>query len=191
MGIREEQKKARRELIMQKGLELFIEKGFTATKIADIATAAEMSTGLMFHYFESKEALCEEIVKLGLSGTKWTMTCDTEDVLAFFEEAAKGIFTAMEEAPMVANIFLFMSRVQKSTEFPAYIRDIAFKVDVTQQCVPLIERGQKEGVIKEGNPLALSLTFWCAIQGIAEQVATHGSYPLPDYRWLVDIIRKH
>lgn len=191
MGIREEQKKARRELIIQKGLELFIEKGFTATKIADIATAAEMSTGLMFHYFESKEALCEEIVKLGLSGTKWTMTCDTVDVLAFFEEAAKGIFTAMEEAPMVANIFLFMSRVQKSTEFPAYIREIAFKVDIIEQCVPLIERGQKEGVIKEGNPLALSLAFWCAIQGIAEQMTTHSNYPLPDYRWLVDIVRNH
>lgn len=191
MGIRDKQKKARRELIMQKGLELFIEKGFKATKIADIAEAANMSTGLMFHYFESKDVLCEELVKLGLGGPEWTMTCDTADALVFFEEVAKGIFTAIEEVPMVAKMFVLMSRVQKSIEFPEHIRELALKVDTVEQCIEIIERGQRAGVIREGNPLALSLAFWCAIQGIVEQIATNGNYPLPDYKWVIDIIRKH
>ena len=62
MGKREEQKKIRKQLILEKGLELFVEKGYSATKISDIAEAVDMSVGLMFHYFESKEKLYEELL---------------------------------------------------------------------------------------------------------------------------------
>ncbi len=54
MSIRDEQKEQRRQLIMDKAIELFAKKGYADTKIGDIAQAADMSVGLMFHYFESK-----------------------------------------------------------------------------------------------------------------------------------------
>ena len=44
-------------------LTLFVERGYYDTKITDIAAAVPMSTGLMFHYFESKEELLLELVK--------------------------------------------------------------------------------------------------------------------------------
>ncbi|MDE6595979.1 MAG: TetR/AcrR family transcriptional regulator, partial [Oscillospiraceae bacterium] len=69
MSARDEQKEQRRQLIISKALELFAKKGYSDTKIGDIAKAADMSVGLMFHYFESKEQLYEELVKMGADGT--------------------------------------------------------------------------------------------------------------------------
>ena len=62
---RQEQKEERKKLIMMTGMRLFVEKGFHETKVSDIAAAVPMSVGLMFHYFESKEELLLELVKMG------------------------------------------------------------------------------------------------------------------------------
>ena len=61
---RKEQKEEKRQKILMTALTLFVERGYYDTKITDIASAVPMSTGLMFHYFESKEELlaraCED-----------------------------------------------------------------------------------------------------------------------------------
>ena len=49
---RNEQKEERRKQILFKALELFVTKGFTETKITDIAQSLDISTGLLFHYYE-------------------------------------------------------------------------------------------------------------------------------------------
>lgn len=69
MRTRKEQKEQRRQEIINAALELFVSKGYAATKITDIAKKTNMSTGLMFHYFESKEQLYEALVQMGLEGT--------------------------------------------------------------------------------------------------------------------------
>ena len=51
---RKEQKEERRQAILMTALTLFVERGYYDTKIADIAAAVPMSTGLLFHYFGSK-----------------------------------------------------------------------------------------------------------------------------------------
>lgn len=42
-------------IISHFGLDLFIRKGYAATKISDIAEHVGMSVGLLFYYFESKD----------------------------------------------------------------------------------------------------------------------------------------
>ena len=54
MVSRQEQRERRREEILRAALRLFVRKGYAGTKVGDIAEAVGMSTGLMFHYFESK-----------------------------------------------------------------------------------------------------------------------------------------
>lgn len=55
MGMREQQKEKRRKEILLAGLDLYIRRGYSATKIKDIADQVGMSTGLLFHYFETKK----------------------------------------------------------------------------------------------------------------------------------------
>ena len=58
-----------------------------------------------------------------------------------------------------------------------------------EKSVPLIELGQSMGEIKEGDPLALSSAFWCAVQGTAMAFARDRTLPLPEASWFVDILR--
>lgn len=51
-----------RERIVDAATELFARQGFHGTSISAIAQAAEVSKGLMYNYFESKESLLDAIL---------------------------------------------------------------------------------------------------------------------------------
>lgn len=52
---------ARRNEILAAATRVFVEKGLVRTKVTDIAAAANLSNGLLYHYFPSKEAVFEAI----------------------------------------------------------------------------------------------------------------------------------
>ena len=54
---------ARPDEVLDAALDLFIEKGFAATRVEDIAARAGLSKGAVYLYFPSKEAVLEGIVK--------------------------------------------------------------------------------------------------------------------------------
>jgi len=51
-----------RAAILQAGLELFAKKGYASTSISAIAKHANVSKGLMYNYFDSKEHLLKAII---------------------------------------------------------------------------------------------------------------------------------
>lgn len=190
METRKEQKERRRKEILYVALELFVTKGYAATKIADIAKQANMSTGLMFHYFESKEKLYEELIQMGLEGMSYPVNQKYDHAIDFFVHFTEELFAYMKRQPIMAKMFVLMAEAQRSEATPDYIKEMARSVNVIKQFVPIIEWGQLEGTLKEGNPLTLSHTFWCSIQGIAEHYATNPDMELPEAAWVVDIVRK-
>ncbi|MBE0641745.1 MAG: TetR/AcrR family transcriptional regulator, partial [Bacteroidales bacterium] len=62
----ERMRQHRREQLMETGLRLFAELGYENTSISLIAKEAGISKGLMYNYFESKEALLNEVVRQGI-----------------------------------------------------------------------------------------------------------------------------
>jgi TetR/AcrR family transcriptional regulator, cholesterol catabolism regulator len=62
-NLRTVQAEERRLQILDVALTVFASHGFNGTSIKDIAEAAGISQGLMYHYFASKEILLEEVVK--------------------------------------------------------------------------------------------------------------------------------
>ena len=83
-----------------------------------------------------------------------------------------------------------MAQAQRMDSTPPQIREIATQVDTIRQFVPIVQWGQQEGSIRQGDPGALSSAFWCSLQGVVEQYAMHPEMDLPDPQWLVDIVRE-
>ena len=165
-------------------------RGYAATKVTDIAERIHMSAGLMFHYFESKEKLYEELVRMGLEGTAYPAAQKCAHAIDFFTQFTSQLFHYMKQEPMTAKMFVLMAEAQRNEGTPEHIREIAMQVHTIEQFVPIVEWGQREGSIREGDPKVLSNAFWCSIQGIAEQYAVNLNVDLPEADWIVDIVRK-
>src|SRR5262245_54422247 len=60
----------RRDVILRAALGVFARRGLEATKIADIAAAAQMSHGLIYRYFPSKEAAFVALVERAVQGAR-------------------------------------------------------------------------------------------------------------------------
>ncbi|GCE31536.1 hypothetical protein KDA_70200 [Dictyobacter alpinus] len=63
MTRRAQQAEERREHLIDTALHLFAEKGWNATSIPDLAKAAGIAQGLMYHYFRNKEELLLAVIE--------------------------------------------------------------------------------------------------------------------------------
>src|SRR5262245_9818787 len=59
----ERRKDARPSELTAAALELFVEKGFAATRLEDVATRAGVSKGTLYLYFDSKEELFKAVIQ--------------------------------------------------------------------------------------------------------------------------------
>ncbi len=70
MRVTAETKAATRERILQASRELFAERGFEATTTRDIAQAADIASGTLFNYFETKEAIVASLAAEALADAR-------------------------------------------------------------------------------------------------------------------------
>src|SRR5216117_4446952 len=60
---RERRKESRPSELLAAALELFVERGFAATRLEDVAARAGVSKGTLYLYFDSKEELFKAVVR--------------------------------------------------------------------------------------------------------------------------------
>ncbi len=63
---RKRRKEARPAELLEAALGLFVEKGFTATRLEDVAARAGVSKGTLYLYFENKDALFKAVIQEGI-----------------------------------------------------------------------------------------------------------------------------
>src|SRR3954464_8549992 len=87
---RERRKEARPGELLEAALDLFVDKGFAATRSEEVAAKAGVSKGTLFLYFPSKEELFKAVVIENLAGrfTEWNKEFDeyegsTADMLRY------------------------------------------------------------------------------------------------------------
>lgn len=87
---RERRKEARPGELLEAALDLFVEKGFAATRSEEVAARAGVSKGTLFLYFQSKEELFKAVVIENLAGrfSEWNREFDeyegsTADMLRY------------------------------------------------------------------------------------------------------------
>ena len=99
----------RREDILQASLHLFATKGFHGTSMRDIAREAEITEGLIYHYFESKRdlfrAIIDEYSFLPLLRTLPELA-EQLDLRALLIVLARGFFDVLKQNTELTRLLL-------------------------------------------------------------------------------------
>ena len=185
---RKEQKEERRQAILMTALTLFVKRGYHETKISDIAEAVPMSTGLMFHYFVSKEELLLELVKMGAGATASVDKMGDVPPEMFFEGFLTQLFDYAKKQPWVFNMFVLMGQARR-VGMPEEARKIALSTGTIDETAKIIRKGQKSGVFRKGDAKLLSVCFWATVQGIMEEMSLNEDMKAPDPKWIVSILK--
>lgn len=146
---------ARPDEVMDAALDLFIEKGFAATRVEDIAKRAGISKGGVYLYFPSKEAILEGLVRRAV-------TPIAEDALGFvrnYEGDPRLVIT------MVMKMLAHKLADPRVTAIPKVIlREVAtfpnlaqmYRREVLDKVMPvvteLIRRGVDQGYLRQVDP---------------------------------------
>ncbi len=78
-------RKQKKELILDTALSLFAENGFHQTSMEQIAKKAGISKGLTYNYFESKNAVLDEILKKGFDAIYTHFDLNKDGFLTYTE----------------------------------------------------------------------------------------------------------
>ncbi|MGD0750587.1 MAG: TetR/AcrR family transcriptional regulator [Anaerolineales bacterium] len=104
----------RREQIMEAALKVFAKKGFAGASNKDIAREAGITPGLIYHYFESKEALLKAI--MDDSSPQRIIRTNPEQILAlppeqFLHLVVRQMLTVVEDAKYQQLLRIYLPEV--------------------------------------------------------------------------------
>jgi AcrR family transcriptional regulator len=159
----------KRQAILDATLKLISKNGFHGTAMSKVAKEAGVSTGIIYHYFDSKDDLMDKLYK---------------DIKQKFGQAITESFD--HDQPLKAQIRqvlgimirYYIQRPLESTFLEQYTRSPYFspeiEVEVSQDYMPLVEcfqRAQQEMMIKAfPEPVVAALTLDVAT-GLAQKQA--------------------
>ena len=98
----------RREELLRIAADLFASKGFKATTVRDIADAAGILSGSLYHHFDSKESMVDELLtsfQTELFSTYETILASDADARTKLEQTVRASFEAIDQHPAEVAIF--------------------------------------------------------------------------------------
>ncbi|CRK57772.1 Transcriptional regulator, TetR family [Alloactinosynnema sp. L-07] len=99
---------SRRDELLRIAAELFADKGFRSTTVRDIADAAGILSGSLYHHFDSKESMVDEILSSfqeELFGKYDAVLAGDADARAKIEAAVRVSFEAIDQHRHEVAIF--------------------------------------------------------------------------------------
>jgi AcrR family transcriptional regulator len=166
--IREE----RREQILDVASRVFARKGLAGTRIADIAAEGEISQGLIFRYFASKEEVFAAVIEKALQSATGLARAALQQPGSPLDKLRWLLQVSFEGMWRKPDYMLVVLPVLNSENAPPEIRELV--LEESQHTLQLYRRliieGQESGEIVESDPDMLTLTFAACIQGISSSV---------------------
>ncbi len=146
---------ARPDELLNAALDLFIENGFAATRVEDIAKRAGISKGAVYLYFSSKEAILEALVRRAVVPVAEGAMAMVETYTGSVREAITMAFSVLamrlSEPRLIAIPKLIMHEV---TQFPELAQ--MYREEVIERAKPalvaLIEKGIASGELRAVDP---------------------------------------
>lgn len=158
----------RRKQILKAAIEVFAERGFHRTRVSDIAKKAGVAYGLIYHYFESKDAVLSSVFD-----ENWAVFVkvlreirDTPDKSAGdkLTAIAELLIDALRIAPALIQVII--QEVSRSDRFIEAPKVEAFH-ESFRVVKEILEEGQRAGEIEaEHDPWVMSYLFFGALEAV-------------------------
>jgi AcrR family transcriptional regulator len=159
----------RRAEIIHAAQELVTTNGLGATRMTDIAEAAGVTKGLLYWYFESKDALVAEILR----DARRRLRDAQREALANVDDPLEKIYVGTVAA---MQFVLSNYRLYQLSEAPApgAVRVLSQSTQVhARDATETIEEGQRRGVVRDNDPAA-AIAY--ANGGVVNQLCSNAFY---------------
>src|SRR6478752_4510867 len=160
----------RRDQLLAIAARLFAEKGFKNTTVRDIADAAGILSGSLYHHFDSKESMVDEI----LSTFQTELFAAYDDVLVSdadartkIERAVRLSFAAIDQHP--DEVAIFQNEADYLGTFPRFAYLAERNAQSRNVWMTLLTEGVETGALKADFDITLTYRFvrdtvWVAVR---------------------------
>ena len=158
--------------ILRAAAHVFARKGLAAATIADIAAVANVSHGLTYHYFESKEEIFRQLIVRAMQGTEHILREARTREGTVIERLRWLINTMIEGTKDSADDMLIVQQAAISEAVPPDVREMVLNGPPTlvKLLSELLCEGQLCGEIIAGDADQLALLLLSCIQGIFSNI---------------------
>jgi AcrR family transcriptional regulator len=163
--------------ILDTALSLFCEKGYHSTSIEDIARQAEISKGLLYHYFKSKEEVLAALVEIRIDdmlvvmNAAKTKATPTQQI----QHIAEG---ALEDVRRKPEVFRFYLNLFTQPRLDPVVAKYTQKL-MDEQAQQFKVQTELFEALGTENPRRRSLYFSSTLQGIMLMYSTYPkNFPL-------------
>ncbi|MBA2742468.1 MAG: TetR/AcrR family transcriptional regulator [Actinobacteria bacterium] len=166
----------KRKLILDAAVRVFARGGYHGSRVGDIAEEAGIAHGLLYHYFESKEAVLHAVFR-----ENWG------ELLGRFREVEVAEGPAGDKLAGIAKILLrtwrndpalvtvMVREVARSPHLQEQVDEVGEAFAILQR---VVEQGQAEGAVR--RDLDPRLVSWIVYGGLEELLTGWALGQLPD-----------
>jgi AcrR family transcriptional regulator len=166
----------RRRQILHAAVRAFARKGYHGCRVSDIAKEAGVAYGLVYHYYDSKEALLEAIFT-----ETWGAMLETIKSVEALDEPARErvrkvteiVLRTWKRDPDLVRVLV--REVTRSSQLQRETDEIELAFEALQR---IVEQGQGAGELRPELDARLAATIW---YGALEEILTGWAFgQLPD-----------
>ena len=160
----------RRAELLSIAADLFATRGFLATTVREIADAAGILSGSLYHHFDSKESMVDEVLREFLDAqhqAHHAVLRDSDDAAAAITGLIRQSFRAVHEHRAAVAVFQNEANYLGQFERFDYLRQAT--VDFERTWTRVLQDGQRIGVFRPDLNVKLVYRFirdtvWTVVQ---------------------------
>ncbi len=168
MATRTAAQEERRRQILDAAVRAFAKRGYHACRVSDIAEEAGVAYGLVYHYFESKDAVLEAIFR-----EMWGMMVGAINAVESLDDSPREqlrkacaiVLRTWRDYPDVVRV-LVREVARSGEQLQREVEEIAAAFQALQR---IVERGQENGEFR--TDLSPGLASWI-VYGALEEILT-------------------
>jgi TetR/AcrR family fatty acid metabolism transcriptional regulator len=168
VAIRSAGQEERRRQILDAAVRVFAKKGYHASRVSDIAGEAGVAYGLVYHYFESKDAVLEAVFR-----EMWEMMVAALEAVERLDESPREqlrkccaiVLRTWRDYPDVVRV-LVREVARSGEQLQREVEEIAQAFEVLER---VVARGREQGVFR--GDVSPRLGAWI-VYGALEEILT-------------------